>query len=97
MKIEYHPAVEQDLRKIIDYYEECSYGLGHEFLVDFERQILKIAANPKLYSVIENDIRRALMMRFPFCIYYRFISPGILRVTVVKHQRKHPNYGRKRI
>jgi len=97
MRVEYHPAVEQELRQIMEYYEECSIGLGREFIVDFERQILRIAANSKLGMVLENDIRRALMQRFPFCIYYRLIGQDVLRVTIVKHQRRHPSYGRKRI
>jgi len=97
MRIEYHPAVEQELRQIMEYYEECSSGLGHEFVVDFERQVLKIAANSKLWTVLEGDIRRSLMQRFPFCIYYRLIGKDVLRITIVKHQRRHPSYGRNRI
>ncbi|MGC8774816.1 MAG: hypothetical protein ACP5R6_06105 [Chlorobaculum sp.] len=46
MRIEYHPAIEDELRRIIDYYNECSAGLGTEFLNEFECQVLKIASNP---------------------------------------------------
>jgi plasmid stabilization system protein ParE len=96
MRIEYHPAIECELRKIINYYNECVHGLGGEFLNEFERQVLKIASMPNRWVVVENDIQRSLMPRFPYVIYFRVVGNDLLRVTVVKHQRRHPNYGRSR-
>jgi plasmid stabilization system protein ParE len=96
MRIEYHPAIEQELREIIRYYEQASPGLGTEFLDEFERQILKIASMPTLWALVEGDIRRALMKRFPYVVYFRVLENDVLRVTVIKHQRKHPEYGRVR-
>ena len=37
MKIEYHPAIEGELKEIIDYYNKHSSGLGKDFLSEFER------------------------------------------------------------
>jgi len=96
MKVEYHPALEAELREIIEYYDRCSPGLGTEFLDEFEKQILKIASMPSLWKIIEGDIRRSLMNRFPYVIYFREIEKATLRVTVIKHQRRHPAYGRDR-
>ncbi|MEE7627551.1 hypothetical protein V3O24_15380 [Methylobacter sp. Wu8] len=61
MRIEYHPAIEQELHKIIEYYDLCSQGLGLEFLNEFERQILKIASSPSQWRMVEDDIWRALI------------------------------------
>jgi plasmid stabilization system protein ParE len=93
MHVEYHPAIEQELREIIDYYNVCSEGLGVEFLNELERQVLKIASLPTQWRVVEGDLRRALMQRFPYVIYYRILENDVLRVTLVKHQRRHPGYG----
>jgi len=95
MRIEYHPAIELELREIIEYYEDCTEGLGIEFLNEFEQQILKIASRPYKWVVITDDIRRSLMRRFPYVIYFR-AKKGVLRVTVVKHQRRHPKYEQSR-
>ena len=46
MRVEYHPALEKELLTIVEYYNQCSLGLGLEFLNEFERQILTIAAMP---------------------------------------------------
>jgi len=46
--------------------------------------------------VIERDIRRSMLKRFPFVIYFRQPSSDRIRITVVKHERRHPEHGRKR-
>ncbi|MBX3342650.1 MAG: type II toxin-antitoxin system RelE/ParE family toxin [Nitrospira sp.] len=96
MIIEYHPAIEQELREIRDYYEARSPGLGYRFLDEFERQVLRIAAAPLQWTVVERDLRRSLMKRFPYIIYFRIVGQDVLRITVVKHQRRHPDLGRER-
>lgn len=96
MKVEYHPAVEDELRQIRDYYEARSPGLGARFVDEFERQVLAIAAAPGRWLVVTRGIRRCLMRRFPYVIYFRQVSEQSLRITVVKHQRRHPDLGRDR-
>ena len=96
MRVEYHPAVERELELIRNYYEDRSPGLGREFIDEFERQILRIAATPEKWMVLGRDVRRCLMKRFPYVIYFRRVNPDRIRVTVVKHQRRHPQYGRDR-
>ena len=96
MRVEYHPAVEAELRAIRQYYEERSTGLGTQFIDEFERQVLLLAATPERWMVLTADIRRCLMRRFPYIIYFRCVGGDRLRITVVKHQRRHPDYGRER-
>ena len=93
MKVEYHPAIEGELRGIIEYYNGCSKGLGNTFLDEFEQQILRIASMPTRWMIVEGDIRRSLMRRFPYVIYFRVLEADVLRVTMVKHQRRRPEYG----
>lgn len=96
MTVIYHPAIEHELRQIIDFYEDRSPALGIQFLDEFEKQILSIASMPTRWVIVEADIRRSLMKRFPYVIYFRVLNEDLLRVTVVKHQRRHPNYGLQR-
>jgi hypothetical protein len=53
MRVEYHPAVEGELRKIRTDYDEQSPGLGAAFIDEFERQVLKLAATPERWMVVE--------------------------------------------
>lgn len=96
MRIEYHPAIEKELREIIQHYNHASAGLGIKFLNEFEQQILKITTMPNSWAIVAGDTRRCLMKRFPYVIYFRVIDNDTLRVTVIKHQHRHPDYGTKR-
>ena len=96
MRVEYHPAVEDELRRIRDYYEKKAPGLGAAFIDEFERQVLRVAAQPERWMVVTGDLRRCLMRRFPYVIYFRKLGSECLKITVVKHQRRHPELGRAR-
>lgn len=96
MRVDYHPAVEGELTEIRRYYEDCFPGLGAQFVDEFERQVLALAAAPERWVLIAEGIRRCLMRRFPYVIYFRTIGADRIRITVVKHQRRHPQYGRER-
>ena len=96
MRIEYHPALEGDLKAARDYYEDCSAGLGGDFVNEFERQVLLIAAMPSRWMVVQRDVRCSLMKRFPYVIYFRILDDDGIRVTVVKHEKRHPSFGTRR-
>jgi hypothetical protein len=51
---------------------------------------------PERWNVIEADVRRYLMPRFPYAIYYR-IYPDHLRILAFKHHSRHPDYWRDRL
>jgi toxin ParE1/3/4 len=93
MRIEYHPAIEAELTEVRDYYNSQSQNLGHDFVNDFERQVLRIAAMPTRWMIVRGDTRRALMRRFPYLILFRIVNESVIRITVIKHERRHPSYG----
>ncbi len=96
MRVEYHPEVARELEEIRDFYDSCSAGLGADFVNEFERQVLRIAAIPERWMVVRRDIRRSLMKRFPYVIFFRLTGPDCIRVTVIKHEKRHPSYGMRR-
>jgi plasmid stabilization system protein ParE len=96
MRIEYHPSLHAELEEIRDYYESQSIGLGRDFVDEFERQILTIAAMPGRWMVVQGDLRRSLMKRFPYVIFFRILGADMIRVTVVKHEKRHPSLGMRR-
>jgi hypothetical protein len=60
---------------------------------EVERQILTIAAMPTRWMVASGDVRRSLMKCFPYVILFRIVADDTIRVTVVKHERRHPAFG----
>ena len=96
MRIEYHPALEAELREVRDYYDSRAVGLGEDFVQAFDHQVQKIAAMPERWMVLTGDIRRSLMRRFPYVIFFRVVGTDAIRVTVVKHEKRHPRFGLER-
>jgi len=95
--IDYHPAVATELEEIRDYYERQSPGIGRQFVEEFERQVFAIAAMPTRWMIVKGEIRRSLMKRFPYVIFFRATIDGGIRVTVVKHEKRHPALGLSRL
>ena len=51
-----------------------------------------IAEMPARWIVVKRDIRRSLMKRFSYVIFFHMIDGGSIRVTVVKHEKRHPAF-----
>lgn len=95
MQLSYHPEAEAELIEAARYYEGCMPSLGGQFLDGLDIAVGKILEDPLRWRVIEQDVRRYLMLRFPFAIYYRLV-PDQLRILALKHHSRHPDYWRHR-
>jgi hypothetical protein len=51
---------------------------------------------PQRWSLIEAGVRRYLMPRFPFAVYYR-AYPEHVRILAFKHHSRDPEYWRYRL
>lgn len=58
---------------------------------------MRIASTPGRWMIVRSDIRRCLMKRFPYVIFFRLIVGDCIRITVVKHERRHPSLGISRL
>ena len=47
---------------------------------------------PTRWMVASGDVRRSLMERFPYVILFRIVADDTIRLTVVKHERRHPTF-----
>jgi plasmid stabilization system protein ParE len=96
MRLIYHPEAETELIEATRFYEERVPDLGAQFLDSIERAIGVIRDAPERRRIIDSDVRRYLMPRFPFAIYYRVLADQI-RVLAIKHHSRHPDYWRHRL
>lgn len=92
MKVQYHPVVEQDIAEALKYYDEASPILGDEFKKELQYFINQAAANPGRFHPVGSRFRRTNLRCFPYHFLYREIPEGI-RITLVRHHRRHPDYG----
>ena len=90
MKIRILAAAARDLTKAMDYYESQSEGLGHDFLDEYEKTILRICRFPEAWTCVTSHLRRCLMRRFPFAVYYTVIDEQIV-ITAIADLRMDPD------
>jgi plasmid stabilization system protein ParE len=64
------PRAEGDIQQAYCWYEDQRSGLGNEFLLSLEACLDNIKRNPLLYSYVHRELRRALVRRFPYGVFY---------------------------
>ncbi|WP_306477818.1 type II toxin-antitoxin system RelE/ParE family toxin [Methyloversatilis sp.] len=89
-KILVRPEAECDLASSYAFYQECRRGLGDDFLSSVEESFERISKNPFLYPDIHRGIRRALLRRFPYGVFY-FVMDGRISVLAVLHAARNPD------
>ena len=72
-----------------EWYQAQSPGLGEEFLAAIELQLRRLEQGPLLYVEIVGGVRRALLPRFPFGIFYA-IRNDLVHVLAVIHNARDP-------
>jgi plasmid stabilization system protein ParE len=95
VRVQFHPAVADDLAEALERYDAVSNHLGEEFKSEFRRVVAMAAANPNRFHLIKPGFHRANLRRFPYHFIYRELPDGI-RVTLVRHHRRNPAFGLER-
>jgi plasmid stabilization system protein ParE len=93
-----HRFVEEALAEFIAagrYYNRQVPGLGDAFVDEVETGIGVILNGPGVWRVLEDDVRRYLIKRFPYGIYYT-IEADVVVIWAVKHLHRDPDYWQQR-
>ena len=77
------------------YYNSKVPGLGDAFADEIEAGIRQICTTPRTWRVVEDDVHRFLVSRFPYGIYYTIEEDKIV-IWAVKHLRRDPDYWQER-
>ncbi len=87
---------EEDITLGFDWYSEQQQGLGEEFLECVDACFDQISDNPKLYPVVHESYRRALVHRFPYAVFYEETEEVVV-VFAVFHGSQNPDQWRSRL
>ena len=66
----FHPDAQRDFVEAIQFYRKIDPRLAEDFITAIDEGILAIRANPRTWRALGKNIRRYLVRRFPFGIYY---------------------------
>ena len=83
---------DHDIAEAVGWYECRQPGLGTTFLEQLRTVYDRVAASPQGYQKLRGEIRRALMRRFPYGVYFVLEEDDHLAVVVaVLHLRRNPS------
>lgn len=93
MHVRYRAEVAADLAEAHAWYEERRSGLGGEFVAEVHTLIELVSRHPDAFPVVHKEVRRALLPRFPYALYYRRLDVQHLELLACLHQRRRPGAG----
>lgn len=84
------PEAELDIAEASFWYENERPGLGSELLAEIDYLFERIVENPLQFPEIERGVRRGLLRRFPYGVYF-IAEAQAPTVLAVLHLRRHPD------
>jgi toxin ParE1/3/4 len=85
------PDAKDDVRQAARDYADREYTLGHRFLDEVRDAVLRIREMPLQFPIIDKNVRRALLKRFPYAIYFVLLDKRKASIVAVLHQKRHPS------
>ena len=95
MSFRFDPHAEQELLEAVSYYENVEPGLGYDFSLEVYSAVQRALAYPKAWPVLDGDVRRALVRRFPYGVLYSE-EAGELLIIAVMNLHREPEYWKAR-
>ena len=89
LPVVYRRKVGRDLAGGFGYYEGQSEGLGERFLAAVDSAFDAIERYPEMFSRVHGEVRRAVISKFPYAVFFR-IDPKRVVVLTVLHTARDP-------
>jgi toxin ParE1/3/4 len=80
---------ELDVAHAAERYNAIQPGLGDDLVRRVKQALARIAEYPEAYAVVQPSVRRALLRRFPYGVFYR-IRHDRIEVEAVFHLHADP-------
>ena len=89
------PEVDFDVEAAFDWYQGEQAGLGLKFLDQLRATYERIVRRPLQYQDLRSGVRRALVRRFPYAVYFA-VEGDVIVVLAVLHASRDPEEWQKR-
>jgi plasmid stabilization system protein ParE len=90
------PQAELDVSDAAGWHEDRRTGLGDEFLDELDSVLRRFIKTPLQFPKIKYNVRRALLRRFPYSVYFTVTGESV-ELLAVLHQHRAPRAWEKRI
>ena len=89
-RVVFRPQAQAELLEARDWYEARQEGLGFEFSAAVDATIANICELPLAYPRVHNEIRRAVLQRFPYAVFFQLLEDKVVILAII-HGRRHPS------
>ena len=89
------PEAEADAAEAHAWYAERGMGLAEDFRHSLDECMNRIASHPDGYPVVHRSVRRVLLRRFPYCLFYLLDAERAVVIGCF-HARRDPQAWRLR-
>lgn len=89
-QLRFRPEALDEVRSARRWYEAQVRGLGRAFIAELDALSAMLLEHPEMFPVVTDaaDVRRALLHRFPYAVFYQIMSPTELVVLRCRHVRQ---------
>jgi plasmid stabilization system protein ParE len=87
--LEIRKPAQADITDAAQWYEQQAKGLGGEFLRALDACLAGIQRIPESHALVHPRVRRALLRRFPYGLFY-VVDERRIRVIACLHIRRRP-------
>jgi plasmid stabilization system protein ParE len=94
--ISIQPEAEAEIQEAYRWYEDRAEGLGQEFLEAVHNCLANISRHPLAYAAVRGVVRRAVLHRFPYGIFYA-LENDVIAVLACFHSSRDPREWQRRI
>lgn len=94
--IELSDDAEVDFDKSFEFYSKDSTKVADAFFKQINLGFENIKQNPKSFPIAHKDIRKYVVKKFPFVIYYRIVRT-LIQVIAIFHTSRNPEIWNERI
>lgn len=91
MKVVFSKFAKSELEDAIAFYELEYSGLGLKFKEEIRKNINIIKKHPQAWAVERGDIRKSLLHKFPYKIFFS-IEKAHIFIIAISHQHRKPDY-----
>ena len=96
MIIRFTPEADAELTDARVWYSHQRKDLDLEFMQCIDDVLSSVARNPHMFPFVYRELRRAVVRRFPFAVFYELRSDEI-QVIAVFHSRRDPELWKSRV
>ena len=86
--VRFRPEAQAEATETRVWYEQRQPGLGEAFTTELASIVGRIAENPQQFRRVRGDVRRGVLNRFPYAVYFRMHQAEVVVLAV--HGRQDP-------